>query len=149
MATKEEIALLESMLGTCRPGELFLKLNEADNGLGAVLRILHRSEGPVTSGTVSRAMGVSTARVAALLKRLENLGLVARAQGRKDARTTMVSLTRKGTETVERMYADYCGELAKLIDRVGLDRLREFMAIAGEIDAVMKGPPELDVEEQK
>ena len=41
------------------------------------------------------------------------------------------------------MYADYCEELARLIDRVGLDRLREFMAIAAEIDSVMKGPPEL------
>ena len=146
MATKEEIAQLESMILSCRPGEFFRKLSEADEGIGAVLRTLHRAEAPVTSGAISQAMGVSTARVAALLKKLEAMGLVTRSPGMDDARTTMVSLTKKGAETVERMYDDYCGELARLIDSVGIGRLRDFMAVAAEIDNVMKGPPELIVD---
>ena len=79
MAIKEEIALLEAMMVSSRPGEFFRKLNEADNGIGAVLRTLHQSQGPVTSGAISQAMGVSTARVAALLKKLESRGLVTRS----------------------------------------------------------------------
>ena len=143
MAAKEEIDMLEALILDCRPRAFFQKLDEADNGAGAVLRILHQLEGPVTSGMITRRMGVSSARVAALLKRLENRGLVSRVQGTEDARQTIVGLTEAGAATVEHMYADYCEDLARLIDSIGLDRLREFMLTAKEINSVMKGPPDI------
>ena len=140
IATQEEVLLVIRQMEASRPMDLFRKLNKAENGAGAVLRVLHRAGEPVTAGAISQAMGVSTARVAVLLKKLEGRGLIRRAPGAKDARKTMVRLTGAGDEKVAHMYSDYCAEIARLIDCVGMDRLGEFAAIAGEINAVMVGP---------
>ncbi len=140
MATLEEVNLIIQRVEAFRTADLIRKLMEAETGIGSVLRILHQAERPVTSGMISRSLGVSTARIAVLLKKLEGKGLIIRTAGADDARTTLVGLTEQGLEYTEYMYADLCAEIGRLIDHLGLERLLEFVSIAEEIVSIMKGP---------
>ena len=142
MANRKDVDQAVELIEACRPVDLFSRLSKAETGAAAVLRILHRAGEAVSAGTLSQSMRVSTARVAALLKKLERQGLITRSPGAEDARLTLVRLTETGAEKIERMYQDYCGEVGRILDRVGMDRFREFIATAREIGAVMTGPPD-------
>ena len=58
-----------------------------------VLAYLTQADGEVIAGDIARKLGVSTARVAALLKAMEKNGLVTRHASPADARRTVVEIT--------------------------------------------------------
>ena len=70
MATPEQIASILSQLVALHPADCFKPIDAANAGLGAVLRLLYLADQPVTAGTISEKLHVSTARVAVLLKKL-------------------------------------------------------------------------------
>ncbi len=54
------------------------------------------SDGEVIAGDLSRKMNVSSARIAALLKKMEQGGLITRHSSSVDARRTVVEITPTG-----------------------------------------------------
>ena len=81
MATPEQIASILSQLVALHPADCFKPIDAANAGLGAVLRLLYLADQPVTAGTISEKLHVSTARVAVLLKKLVAKGLVTKGAG--------------------------------------------------------------------
>lgn len=138
MATNEQITEIIRLMEESKPENFFRKMNGVEAGIGAVLRFLSISKKPMTAGSISRYMGVSTARVAALLKKMETKNLIIRESGAHDARTTMVSLSEQGQEKIERLYQDYRSDMGRLIDRVGMERLIEFISTLKEIMELFK-----------
>ena len=96
MATPEQIASILSQLVALHPADCFKPIDAANAGLGAVLRLLYLADQPVTAGTISEKLHVSTARVAVLLKKLVAKGLVTKGRDPVDARVTVVALTPLG-----------------------------------------------------
>lgn len=140
MATKEQIEKIAALLDESHPARFMKKRNETNAGIGAVLRFLSESGKPMTAGSISKFMNVSTARVAVLLKKMENRGFVCRETGEEDARTVVVSLTELGVDTADRMRAEAYNDIGILIDTIGMDRLIEYTNISREIRSIMKGP---------
>ena len=101
MATPEQIASILSQLVALHPADCFKPIDAANAGLGAVLRLLYLADQPVTAGTISEKLHVSTARVAVLLKKLVAKGLVTKGRDPVDARVTVVALTPLGAQTVQ------------------------------------------------
>lgn len=64
-----------------------------------------------------------------------------RETGPKDARTTVVRLSDYGWETVEELRTEIYGQINRLIDTIGMERLIEFTSIAKEITEVIEKPP--------
>ena len=85
MATPEQIASILSQLVALHPADCFKPIDAANAGLGAVLRLLYLADQPVTAGTISEKLHVSTARVAVLLKKLVAKGLVTKGRDPVDA----------------------------------------------------------------
>ncbi len=141
MATREQIEKIALLLDESHPRKFMEKRNETSAGIGAVLNFLQDAGQPMTAGSISKFMHVSTARVAVLLKKMETRGFICRTPGAEDARTVVVSLTATGLETVKKLRESFYRDIGVLIDTIGMDRLIEYTTISKEIRSVMKGPP--------
>lgn len=140
MASQEEIDKILQLFHDVHPHHSWRQMDKASAGMGAVLRYLSMSDEMVTAGQLAAKLQISTARVAALLKKMEGKGLIIRETGPKDARTTVVRLSDYGWETVEELRTEIYGQINRLIDTIGMERLIEFTSIAKEITEVIEKP---------
>ncbi|WP_297812954.1 MarR family winged helix-turn-helix transcriptional regulator [uncultured Finegoldia sp.] len=74
------------------------KINDAVRGEKLALNFIKSEGGSTYPKEIEYAMGISSARVAAIIKKLEERGLVIREDDKLDGRKTLVSLTEKGKE---------------------------------------------------
>ena len=102
MATEAQIETVLKRVEKARPAHFFKCMDEVQVGIGAVLRLLYKSEETVTAGKISDVLEVSTARVAVLIKKMVSKGLITKEQGVKDARVTIVRLTDFGTRYLKK-----------------------------------------------
>lgn len=143
MATQEQIDYVLDYWDKSQPANFFKKMNEGNAGIGAVLRILYESPESVTSGYISEFMQVGTARTAVLLKKMSDKGLITKSGDIKDARRTIVSLTDDGRDTVRNMRDDLRSKISAVIDKLGMDKITEFLEISNEMKSVFS-PPDIE-----
>ena len=140
MATTAQIETVLKRVEQSRPARFFRCLDEVQAGIGAVLRLLYESDEPVTAGRISDVLDVSTARVAALIKKMVSKGLITKEQGVKDARVTIVKLTECGSSAFEEIRDEIYQKIGTVIDTVGEERLLEFISVAEEIKNTISLP---------
>lgn len=138
MATAEQVEIIVEALQAAHPKELFQTIDETQVGIGAVLRLLYESEETVTAGQIAEYMHISTARVAVLLKKMVARKLIIKEASSSDARVTMVRLSEYGREAVESMRSEIHAQFGTVIDKVGMDRMLEFVDISREIQEALK-----------
>ena len=138
MATREEIDLISEYLSESNPLEFFKHMNQNQTGMEAILRYLYETDKMVTSGMISDAMGVSTARVAVLLRKMKEKGLITKNAHDLDARVTVVSLTERGKKIAKEKQEEGFRRLGAVIDYVGMPRMLEYVRVSREIREVMK-----------
>ncbi len=141
MAAPEEIEQVIALLQKSVPGNRYQQVSKTTMGIGAVLLFLSQAEESVSAGQISHHMDVSTARVAALLKKMESKRLIVTGRSAADARVTTVVLTEYGRQVFAQMEAELHHKIACLIDRIGLQRLIEFTNISAEIQTVLGEKP--------
>ena len=98
-------------------------LAEMARGESLALRYLADC-GPACPTQLSRAMHVSTARIAALVRHLESKGLVLRAREPKDERKIRISLTPAGRALLQ---AAACAQ--QLLAALEPDELQQYLAL--------------------
>lgn len=140
MASEEQIKIMLRKMAQSHPVEAFRCMNEIQLGIGAVLRLLYESDVPLSAGTISSRLDISTARVAVLLKKMTQKGMITRERGKNDARVTMVALTPEGRANIEKMKNELFAQMGQVIDQVGEERLMEYFAIGEEIRNTIKIP---------
>ena len=143
MATETQVDEIIRLAERVHSSDAFRCMDEANAGIGGTLRMLaeaRKAETVVTAGDIAERLGVTTARVAALLKRLESKGLIARRRSEVDARVTEVVLTDKGAACVHAFYGEMRAQVAILIDELGEERLRAFFLTACEIRSRLRPP---------
>lgn len=140
MATEAQIERMLKRLERVHPVDCFKRIDEVQAGIGAVLRLLYESNEAVTAGRISEVLGVSTARVAVLIRKMVSKGLIIKEHGVMDARITIVRLTEFGTQTFEKMKEDLYRQMGIVIDTIGEERLIEFITIAEEIQGTITPP---------
>lgn len=140
MESKERLEIILKMMEQSNPVDFFKKVNELHMGMGAILQYLLRYDGMVTAGQISEELGVSTARVAVLLKKMADKGLLTKEKGTMDGRITIVKMTEFGEDIAIQMRNDMWNQLETIIDTVGEERILEFISIANEIKSIVKPP---------
>ena len=96
MATIVQIESILKKFEKATPKDFFQCVDGAQLGMTAVLRLLNETDMPQTAGAISDALEVSTARVAVLLRKMKNKGLITKDNSVMDARVTLVELTEQG-----------------------------------------------------
>ncbi|MDB5065581.1 MAG: MarR family transcriptional regulator [Chloroflexi bacterium] len=79
-------------------------------------------EGPQKMSGLATALAITARRVTALVDALEEEGLVARAPDPRDRRVTWITLTERGTSTVDRLYVAHREAVAALFDGLAPER---------------------------
>ena len=140
MYTQDQIEwLLQTMLDA-QSKDLARFMSENQAGSRAVLQLLYTSREVVTAGKIAETIGVSNARVAVLLKKMVAKGLVVKETDPNDARVTTVRLSEHGVETAEAMRKELHDQMSTLIEKIGMDRMQEFVMVTKEIQEVLKPP---------
>ena len=88
-------------------------------GEDGVLLCLYSMRRPMLSGDLVEHMGLTTGRVANILKRLEQKGLILRTQDDEDRRKAHVSLTERGEALAQQKYADILQAYRQLLAHLG------------------------------
>lgn len=139
MATKEQIDYIVRELPKSHPAGFFKMFNDSNAGIGFALKLLYATDGNrLSAGAISEAMGVSTARVAVLLKKMESKGFITKEIDRTDARVTLVCLSQEGKLTAEQMRETMRSHIANVIDKVGMEKLITFIELSVEVKEAMR-----------
>lgn len=96
MTKEEEVRAAMLLFDNNKPHKAFEELSKTRMGFFAVIDHLHQAQKPLTSKEISDAMGVSSARMTVLLKKMEGENFLKKEHSPSDARAILVSLTEKG-----------------------------------------------------
>ena len=91
------------------------------------LLLLHNQ--PSCPSELRRSMGVSSARIAALLKHLEQKGWIRRCADELDERRVNVSLTDAGRELINRRRKEAIGRVAAALRSLGEEDAHEYVRL--------------------
>ena len=138
MNRREKAIRLMEDIKENRPGPLLEHIDRGERGLNFVLGYLdHHSDKEVIAADLAKELGVSTARISVLLRKMKDKGLIETAPSARDARKTVLKLSKKGkrlsNENFERMVRAHERLLESLSDR----EIETFLKISKKIQTVM------------
>lgn len=109
------------------------KLSNMLRGELFVLNYLYDHDTIVHPKELSENLSVSTARIASLLKHMEEKKLVVRMPDPEDSRQIIVHLTSAGARTIQKYKKDLLSYLARTLESLGSDDAREYIRIQKKI----------------
>ena len=118
---------------SCMPKSFYKDLDATKRGTCFILAYLMRAENEMVAGDFSRMLHVSTARIAALLKKMEQGGLITRRHAAGDARRTVVEITPAGVEMAEKIREQALGKVERLLERFTKEELQTFIRLSYKI----------------
>ena len=137
MGISEDAKELLEKISACRPKSFFNKIDESQRGIDFALIRLAEADDTVIAGDLARELNVSTARIAILLKKMEDKSLIIRKRSDSDARQTVVEITPKGLEHVQKIREQLLARTELLLEKVGKKDLDEFIRISQKIREVL------------
>lgn len=140
---KEVIRCVHSV-GKCHHHK---QINDSVRGENMALGFIKSEGGSTYPKEIELAMGISSARVAAIIKKLEQRNLVIRTDDKIDRRKTLVTLTEQGEEVALETEKKIMYALSKMFDYLGEEDSENFVRI---IDKLIKNLPKVskDCEEK-
>lgn len=140
---KEETAIqLLSKLMENSPNSYLYHINIADKGIHFILRYLAENQDrEVNAGELAKKLGVTTGRVAILLKKIQERDLIVKYSSSEDARVTIVQLTAKGKQAMEEHKQAVITEMMNIIDDVGIEEMETFIRIGKKIKHSFESRP--------
>ena len=133
-ALARELVETRGVLRRLGVGELADRMTMGE--LGA-LRLLLQNDDGAHPKELSERLGVSTARVAALLVRLEGQGLLVRSPDATDNRQTVVTLTEQGADRIRERWDQALGRIADLLSRLGPEDAAAYVRIQKRLASYM------------
>ena len=133
MAEQKDIDYVISRFFSKKPGEFSKKFSEDNAGINFVLKILDDAGTPLSAGEISKRSCVSTARVAVLIKKMQDKGLIKREEDENDRRKALVSITEKGSSEVRHSKELFIKMVGRLIDEIGIDEIKQFFMTSEKI----------------
>ena len=105
------------------------KLSVLDNGTYLALHYLVSHQKVAHPKELSQNMSISTARVAALLKHMEQEGFIVRTPDPSDNRQIIVSLTGHGEQLIENKRAEAVDIMAEVLEELGPEETKTYLRI--------------------
>ena len=124
-------------LYSCMPKLFYSEIEATQRGFGLVLSYLEQADEKVYAGDLSKKLDVSTARIAALLKKMEQNGLVTRHTSPEDARRTVVEITPAGIASIDGMRTQALHRIELLLTQVSKEDLETYIRISQQIKEVI------------
>lgn len=146
MTGKEYIDEIRKISGQKCGQHIFKMMNFGLKGQMPVLKMLLEAKEKgeeVNAGDLSIFFDVSTARIATILLKLEEQGLIIREKSKKDGRMTVVNITELGEKEVDDFHKESLIFVDKLIKGIDEDDLKTFLKVLNEmtmnVEIILKG----------
>ena len=105
------------------------QMSKFSQGMFFALQLLNAHSGAINPRDLSQGMSVSSARVAALLNRMEAQGLVRREPDTTDNRQVVIFVTEKGARLLRAMREDLLGDIARALETIGPEDAATYLRI--------------------
>ncbi len=138
MVTREETLVIMQRIYDSRPTKFFKPLDETHAGINCMMKTLAKENSPLTAGQISEKMGVSTARVAVLLKKMSEKGIIVREGTPEDARKSLISLSDEGRRQAEQVKEELISIFQGVIERIGMEKAEQFIEISNAIKSAVE-----------
>ena len=149
MASDKEVIALLQEFSSIHPLEFLQKLDVQSMGISNVLCFLMYADHEVTAGEISDYMNVSTARVAVLLKKMSDKGLIEKHADPSDARRVMVAITDSGKELFEEQQREILLYSGAVVDHFGVDKIKEFIESCRQIREIVDKVEQQEIQKSK
>lgn len=113
------------------------KVNQAMSGEMAVLRALELAQGPLTPSQIADKAWVSNARVANILKVLEEKGQITRAHSSEDRRRVLVKITPEGHDALKRKHEQFHEGTIAFLEKLGEEDARDLARILHRFNEII------------
>ncbi|MBR2577426.1 MAG: winged helix-turn-helix transcriptional regulator [Erysipelotrichaceae bacterium] len=138
MTKREKAVRLMEEIKKKRPVPLLEHIDRGERGINFILAYLdsHRDK-EVIAADLAKELGVSTARVSVLLKKLKDKALIKTFASARDARKAVVELTEKGEKTAKENLEKLIKAHEKLLDELSDKEIETFLRISGKMQMIM------------
>jgi len=138
MDKKEKvIELLEKLRSNC-PSKVFEEIDQGKRGMGFVLMYLHSHDGEAYANSMAEKAGVSRARMAVLINKMEKRGLLTKTPSTVDGRIDIVKISEFGLKSVEQIKKEAIKSFEKIIDVLGFDEVNKFIDTSIKIKKILE-----------
>ena len=130
-------------LDTAGPRPPHEDISQTQRGEMAVLRLLAEENRQLLAGEISRGLGMTTSRIAAVLNSLEKKDMITRCVDPADRRRVVVALTERGEDFHLARRREAERDFTHLLERLGEDDARQFVHLLGRVFAILaeeRGP---------
>lgn len=114
------------------------RANAFGEGEEHILNFIADHSEEVTPGMLSTAAGISTARTAATLNRLEEKGDVTRRMDRRDRRKIIVELTPAGRQRLQELRQEKLKQMERFFEKLGEKDASELIRLFGRIGEIIE-----------
>lgn len=133
----DKINELLKFISEKNPFKFLEDLHNQNTGKTFILKYLHDNKKEAKAGELATALGVSTARIAMLLKKLEAKKYIIRTSSKEDSRITLVSLTNEGEKYIIKKMKSITSKLKKIINSIGVNKVEDFIKVALTISIII------------
>lgn len=149
MASDKEVIALLQEFSSIHPLEFLQKIDVQSMGISNVLCFLMCADHEVSAGEISEYMNVSTARVAVLLKKMSDKGLIEKHTDPSDARRVLVAITDSGKALFQEQQREILLYSGAVVDHFGVDKIQEFIGICRQIRDIIDKVEKQELENKK
>lgn len=112
----------------------------------AVMRMLADEGEPVTAGSISKTLRMTTSRIAAVLGSLQKKGFIDRICDEEDKRRVLVVLTDKGLSFCKARKQCIVNHMSYMLSQLGEEDARHFVRLIKRVHDIMPPPPDISDE---
>jgi len=134
LSLKEKAHYILKDMQKSKTSDILNKINFNEKGMKFILLYLEEHK-KISSNLLSEKMNISRARVAVLLTKLKNKGLINKTVSESDARIDIITLTDNGINEIQKMKETVISNLENLITEVGFEEIVKFLEISRKINA--------------
>lgn len=109
----------------------------------AVMCMLANEEKPVTAGSISSTLHMTTSRIAAVLGSLQKKKLIERICDEKDKRRVLVTLTDEGMDFCKKRKQHIIDDMSYMLSQLGEEDARQFVRLMKRVHDIMPPPPHM------
>lgn len=103
------------------------------SGEDGVLLWLFMQDRAAMAGELARALGLTSGRIANILKKLDEKGMITRTMGTEDKRKVYISLTESGRERIENKKRSEIAQYDAVLSKLGDEDAQEYLRITRKI----------------
>ncbi|MFZ5967440.1 MAG: MarR family winged helix-turn-helix transcriptional regulator [Bacillota bacterium] len=132
---KLDIGLSRSYRALCRSTQRLMSNYNLTMAQFGVLEVLYHLGELKICEIIQKTLSTS-GNMTVVIKNLEKEGLVSRNQSKEDTRASIVGITQKGKELIERIFPDHMENIDKRLMRLNYDEKSELLRLLKKMNGV-------------